>query len=1145
MLKRTPVSLLTGLLLAGLCALGCGRDWLAGPAGACVFDRDCREGLHCVDGRCLELELYEPEDGGARLRGFGEPCRANEECESTYCLPHPRGAFCTRLCGQGCPEGWTCQQVADPHGGPDPVGLCAVVVSALCAGCQDDRSCNPTGADRCLEIPAGGGATFCAGDCTYAACPAGYACQALALPDGPARQCLPERDTCSCGPDNAGQVRGCARENAFGVCGGFETCLGAEGWGACAAPEPAPEECNGLDDDCDGFFDEELVGRACRAENEHGACDGEEVCRGEEGWSCGAPVPAPEACNGLDDECDGQIDEDFRDAAGRYVHVEHCGACDADCLALVPHATRAECRLEDGAPGCRALECEPGYFPYADGRVCMRLPDNLCQPCSADEDCLAPGSRCVADGPEQFCGRDCGPDSPYGAGCPGGYACLAYLDGTQCWPESGTCLCTAATAGLVRSCLVETCAGYQVCAEEAGAWAWTPCNAEDYNVEICDGLDNNCNHLVDEGFLNPVTGRYDTPAHCGFCFNDCSHYWSLELHHVEGVCDAAAEPPVCAMGPCQVEVVGGERFEWVDVNGDPDDGCECRRRLGNTGVDPPDLLELPEPGLTYVDENCDGVDGVAARALFVRAGAVGGDGSQARPYGSLGQALAAWPAAGKDALLVAEGRYDEDLTLPAGVELHGGYALDFLSRDVVQHASILTGLSAEAALTARGVRVPSVVSGLVLRGRAAPGASAADQDGGSSLVLRLEDCDANLVLRSNVIEAGRGGDGGRGHSGGAGWGRQSSEEVDGLAGIEGIRSFGACYGAGRQGGRAGGNSRCAEAAGRRGGGTSCPDFDWGSEPVRGAQAEFASDVAGDGLGGYDWSFDWMSGASCSHATESGYPSDIQLNVGQDGLDGRDGDGGLGGRGASGAAGSLRAGLWVPSPDRGAAAGATGLAGTGGGGGGGGGGTAYESSGGCQEHEVGPSGGGGGAGGCGAEGGAAGRAGGASLGVLVVRTAAGPAGGPALLFNSLRRGTGGRGGDGGFGGQGGLGGLGGFGGGPPPGSWLSSLAGKGGDGGNGGPGGGGGGGPGGPSFDLVCLDVDPAAYLGQNVFELPADSSTGGAAGDGGASVGPGATGAPGVAGAYGLSLHLRSCAGGAACPAGTRCDANQICVPDP
>ena len=47
------------------------------------------------------------------------------------------GAFCTRPCEEGCPTGWECKQVPDPHGGEEPVGLCAVIQYRLCQACVD------------------------------------------------------------------------------------------------------------------------------------------------------------------------------------------------------------------------------------------------------------------------------------------------------------------------------------------------------------------------------------------------------------------------------------------------------------------------------------------------------------------------------------------------------------------------------------------------------------------------------------------------------------------------------------------------------------------------------------------------------------------------------------------------------------------------------------------------------------------------------------------------------------------------------------------------------------------------------------------------------------------------------------------------
>jgi hypothetical protein len=934
-------------------------------------------------------------------------------------------------------------------------------------------------------------------------------------------------------------LRGCERENELGTCTGYEECVPPNGWTACSAREPATEECNGIDDECDGRVDEDLVGNSCAVSNQYGTCDGEELCRGYQGWVCGAPEPRPEDCDLLDNDCDLETDEDFRDAQGRYTDVAHCGGCGVDCARMITHALAAECRLVDEQPVCRATQCENGYFVYADGLACLALPANLCQVCSSDEDCLAIGSLCIENGTEQYCGRDCSEASPYGPGCPAGYLCRPYGTAMQCQPESDTCLCTAGTVGTVRSCLVDTCTGYQECRQSGRFFVWTDCNIEDFNPEICDGEDNDCNGEIDEGYLNPITGKYDSNGHCGFCNNDCSKYWFEPIDHTSGVCRVPAQGiPMCVMGPCSTETENGITYEWVDVNHDPADGCECRRVQGNTDTDFPDLIEEPQPGLTYLDENCDGIDGVIADALFVRAGAdAPGDGSLANPYPSIGQAMVAFKTSGKSYILVAEGTYDESVTLGAGMELHGGYSADFLSRDVALYQSVVEAQHSDFAVWAEGISASTLMSGFVIHGRDVLEAPAVGAGGAPSVAVLIAGCDDSLQLRSNEIVGGRGGDGARGESGAAGHGRQDSAELDGGGGLDGLRRLGACaQGSSRSGGAGGCNRVCAGTDGNPGGSTDCPVFDWSSNPVRGTQAEYTSSAGGNGLGGHDWSFDEKSGGSCSHATESGFPIDHQLNVGHDGRDGTDGENGLGGTGGVGMYGSLIQGDWVPSPAA-AEPGTGGSPGGSGGGGGAGGGTArwYNNSGDCDAHEIGPSGGGGGAGGCGGSGGLPGRAGGASIAVMVVE------GAPSIRFNLIERGQGGGGGDGGFGGMGGLGGAGGFGGQPP--DWISSLGGKGGDGANGGPGGGGGGGGGGPSYGVLGSDTQVVGYAGENTFVYDDTVPTAGAGGEGGGSVGTGASGQAGADGAYRNVLELVACPA-AGCPAGTVCDLNNVCVPD-
>lgn len=67
---------------------------------------------------------------------------------------------------------------------------------------------------------------------------------------------------------------------------------------------PESETCNGLDDNCNGTVDE-LADEVCRSD----CGPGHRLCIGGSLAECDARLPSQEECNGLDDDCDGEYDE--------------------------------------------------------------------------------------------------------------------------------------------------------------------------------------------------------------------------------------------------------------------------------------------------------------------------------------------------------------------------------------------------------------------------------------------------------------------------------------------------------------------------------------------------------------------------------------------------------------------------------------------------------------------------------------------------------------------------------------------------------------------------------------------------------------------------------------------------------------------
>lgn len=334
------------------------------------FEVDLTEETSAPPDTSLPEEVRDPSP-------FLGPCRSNAECETGWCVPTAEGTLCTQECGASCPTGWTCGRVVNTP--TDQVDLCLDRTTTLCHPCDEDSDCNlfeTTTPARCLGAGSPGGG-FCGLACdTDIPCPESYQCldQSGEVTES-AGQCAPVSGECGCNALAVGLrlATACYNQNEVGTCEGSRQCS-ATGLSACSARTAAIETCNGVDDDCDGRTDEELpVGAPCDLSNAFGTCPGQLFCvEGVE--RCFGTEPVAEICDGLDQNCNGQVDEGFGDQdndgvadcvdpdidgdgtpngqdcapldAGRYVGAtERCNGVDDDCDGTADNENAQGCEV--------------------------------------------------------------------------------------------------------------------------------------------------------------------------------------------------------------------------------------------------------------------------------------------------------------------------------------------------------------------------------------------------------------------------------------------------------------------------------------------------------------------------------------------------------------------------------------------------------------------------------------------------------------------------------------------------------------------------------------------------------------------------------------------------------------------------------
>ena len=972
--------------------------------------------------------------------------------------------------GEACIEGvGACQEVGvtrcSPAGDTVVCSAQAGVASAeLCDGIDNDcdgsldegfaargEPCS-LGIGACQSV----GVTRCSADGLSVACSAIEGQPSLELCDGLDNDCDASIDE-----EFAGKGEPCT--DGIGACQnvGVNSCAPEGDRLICSASagQPNAESCDSLDNDCDGVTDEDFaqLGAVCNVGI--GLCrqSGVNRCSADgNGVSCSveAGQAVAELCDGLDNDCDGSVDEDF--PALNEICTEGIGACQRRGLQVcAADGQSLSCSVVAGAPEaelCDDLDndCDGSLdetFPTKGAPctqgigICQAVGINRCSEagdsvlCSAVEN---QASQEVCDGLDNDCDGSSDETHP--------------LVNTQCTVGQGLCL---------RS-------GVYQCDPNDSSLP-VACDAEQINGaanEACDYQDDDCDGLVDETYIS--NGKYLSLAHCGACNSDCTTLW-------DGGAAAYFITPVCRvlnnLAQCSYDCLPGH----YDLDGLSNNGCEFS----------------PDDTAIYVKPTQFGGQDVANCGSFNQACA------------TLNYAVQIAQSVGKARLRVAEGVYRENFELPNGFEILGGHQQNSWVRSPevsTSHIDARGLVSVEQhryGVIARNIDQPTLLDGFLIT---------ADTpiQRGNSYGVYIIDSDENLVISNNRIVSG---DGGRGRDGSLG-----ANGFNGVQGQAGSNSFGIsnpnCNGTNLNIGGLGGVNTCGGQAVSGGAGASsiCPDFD---QPAGVASAGLGASPGQPGVTAHG--FQSTSSNSCSvgngprdagTGTVGANGNDGQGAVGAvsaqglvqsqhwTGIDGQNGslaEAGSGGGGGGGAAGVVI--LYTNDDDYDIGA-------TGGGGG----------SGAC-----GGEGGGGGQSGGGSFGVFM------TYSIAINNSNQLPIIQDNVITRGFG-GSGGSGGPGGPGGRGGLPGLGGGAGNGLFQGFCSLQGGDGGKGGDGGNGGGGAGGQGGASYDFYLHNTSGQSlpYEILNISLVGDQVNTGGTGGVGGISanvnIGLGAVGLSGVSG---------------------------------